>query len=328
MHPNHRAQTLCDHAVSQAESLRIGTSEVGGARLLDFGVLQRGGLAAGTLLARICLADLADVSLQTASQTLLEQTGCGTVVNVATDHPLLACLGGQYAGWPVQSGKFFAMGSGPMRMARGKEAMLEEFQLLEKQPGDIVGVLESDKLPDAVVIDEVASQCGVEPTSITLCVAAVTSIAGSVQVVARSVETALHKMHAVGLDPRNVISAFGTAPLPPMATEMVSGIGRTNDAILYGAAVTLWVDEDQNKINSLGEQVPSCSSKDYGKPFAETFKSYNYDFYKVDPNLFSPAVVSFVNVRTGLIRTFGGFEHQILRQSFGYVDVIQQPPPF
>ena len=33
------------------------------------------------------------------------------------------------AGWPVQCEDFFAMGSGPMRMLRGREPMLEELAL-------------------------------------------------------------------------------------------------------------------------------------------------------------------------------------------------------
>jgi len=137
-----------------------------------------------------------------------------------------------------------------------------------------------------------------------------------VQVVARSIETALHKMHALGLSPAAVVSACGTAPLPPVATEMVRGIGTTNDAILYGGQVTLWVNLDQEQIDKLGPQVPSSHSRDYGRPFAEIFKSYNYDFYKVDPQLFSPAEVTFVNLRSGMQRTFGKIDSSILQRSF------------
>ena len=65
------------------------------------------------------------------------------------------------------------------------------------------------------------------------------SIAGSVQVIARSVETALHKMHEIGFDLTQVRSGFGIAPLPPVAADDLVGIGRTNDAMLYGGEVTL-----------------------------------------------------------------------------------------
>lgn len=318
MNLNLLSQTLCDKAVSQSATLRITASHLAGGRVLDFGIDAAGGLAAGCVLARVCLGGLAEVTVVPEQESVF---GSAAAVSVATDHPSLACLGGQYAGWPVQVGDFFAMGSGPMRMARGREEVLEslglrDVGLKDSEKTAVVGVLESDKLPTAEVIRDVAEQCGVACEAVTLAVAPVTSIAGVVQVVARSVETAMHKLHALGLDPRMVQSAFGVAPLPPPATETVGGIGRTNDAILYGGRVTLWVDADQAVIDQRGPQVPSGASSDHGRPFAEIFKSYGYDFYKVDPQLFSPAVVTFVNLRTGISRTFGEVDSKVLRRSF------------
>ena len=71
-----------------------------------------------------------------------------------------------------------------------------------------------------------------------------TSLAGTIQVVARSVETALHKLHELKFDLKQVVSGFGTAPLPPVATDFLHAIGRTNDAILYGGRVIVWVRAD------------------------------------------------------------------------------------
>jgi len=145
----------------------------------------------------------------------------------------------------------------------------------------------------------------------------VTSLAGVVQVVARSVETAMHKLHEVGMPADSIRSGWGVAPLPPPATDAIGGIGRTNDAILYAAQVTLWSEADQTDIDRLGPRVPSDSSADHGRPFAEIFKDYEYDFYKVDPGLFSPARVEFVNLRSGLTRAFGRPDADVLRRSLG-----------
>lgn len=314
MNLNDLSRTLCDEAVRHSATLRIAASQPAGARLLDFGIDALGGTAAGCLLARICLGGLAEVSLVPEDET---RHGSAVGVSVATDHPTLACLGGQYAGWPVQAEDYFAMGSGPMRMARGREEMLEHLQLIDAAATTVVGVLETDTMPTAAVIEHVAEECGVRSEDITLAVAPVTSLAGVIQVVARSVETAMHKLHALGMDPRSVRSGFGIAPLPPPATDMVGGIGRTNDAILYGGRVTLWVDIEQGVVDELGPKIPSGASGDHGKPFAEIFKSYGYDFYQVDPHLFSPAVVTFVNLRTGISRTFGEVASDVLRRSFG-----------
>jgi methenyltetrahydromethanopterin cyclohydrolase len=138
-----------------------------------------------------------------------------------------------------------------------------------------------------------------------------------VQVVARSIETALHKLFESGFDLGCIVSGHGTAPLPPIAKDFVEGIGRTNDAILYGGHVTLWVDATDDEIRSIGPTIPSLASRDYGKPFAKTFKDYHYDFYQVDPGLFAPARVTLVNQRTGNAFRYGAFNPQLLETSFG-----------
>jgi methenyltetrahydromethanopterin cyclohydrolase len=173
-------------------------------------------------------------------------------------------------------------------------------------------------MPTESAIELIASQCGVDPAGVSIAIAPSTSIAGSIQVVARSIETAMHKLHELKFDVTSIVSATGHAPLPPPAKpgDTVGGIGRTNDAMLYGAIVTLWVDADDDAIESVAAKVPSGSSSDHGQPFAEVFKRYKYDFYKVDPMLFSPAVVTIHNLRSGRTWTAGSIETEVLRRSF------------
>ena len=95
--------------------------------------------------------------------------------------------------------------------------------------------------PTAAVVQYICERTGVTSDKLCLLIAPTASQAGNVQVVARSVETALHKLLELGYDVRQVQSASGSAPLPPVAANDMAGIGRTNDAILYGARVTLWV---------------------------------------------------------------------------------------
>ena len=133
----------------------------------------------------------------------------------------------------------------------------------------------------------------------TLLAAPTASLAGGVQIVARSVETALAQAAELKFDLTRIVSAYGTAPLPPVADNDLAAIGRTNDSILYGARVLLYVTGDDASLEAIGPQVPSSASHDYGEPFAAIFARYNNDFYKVDPHLFSPAEVSFQNLRFG-----------------------------
>jgi methenyltetrahydromethanopterin cyclohydrolase len=142
-------------------------------------------------------------------------------------------------------------------------------------------------------------------------------MAGNYQVTARSVETALHKLYELGFDVNRIRSAHGTAPLPPVAQNDLQGIGRTNDSILYGGRVTLWVCGDDESLVDIVQKVPSCSSAAYGKPFLEIFEAAGKDFYKIDPLLFSPAQIVIHNMDTGRVHHAGRIAPDILRQSFG-----------
>jgi methenyltetrahydromethanopterin cyclohydrolase len=307
-----RALAMVARLGERLEELRISEHPLeGGGLWFDFGIRQRGGFEAGLTLARACLADLGAVSLVAGE---VAGRPC-PMVQVVTDHPLAACLGSQYAGWALAEGKFFAMASGPMRAAYGHEPIFARYGLKET-PVRVVGVLETRQSPTDAVVRKVAEACGVAPSAVTLLVAPTASLAGTVQVVARSVETALHKLHELGFDLERVVSAFGVAPLPPVAANDLAAIGRTNDAILYGGRVVLAVTGDDASLEGTGPLVPSTASRDHGEPFAAIFARYNHDFYAVDPHLFSPAQVVFQNLETGRTHAFGRLEPEVLARSF------------
>jgi methenyltetrahydromethanopterin cyclohydrolase len=312
MNLNGRSLWLVEAMLAQASVRRVELHPVEkGGRFVDCGIEVHGGLRAGLDLARICLADLAEVTIVSG---VVGERAC-PVVQVSTDHPIAACLASQYAGWQLQDGKFFAMGSGPMRAAAGSEAIFATIGYKE-ETHSVVGVLETRKPPTPGIIAKIASACRVPPASVTLLAAPTASLAGGVQVVARSVETALHKLHELHFDLSRVVSAFGSAPLPPVAKDDLAAIGRTNDAILYGARVVLFVEGDDESLAEIGPRVPSAASRDYGEPFASIFARYGNDFYAVDPHLFSPAEVVFQNIQTGHVQAFGAINDPILAQSF------------
>lgn len=320
---NERGLRLIDALAARATENRVAVHQLPcGARVIDCGVKADGGLSAGLLLARVCLADLADVSLMMSS--------LGEIVwphvSVATDHPVAACMASQYAGWQISLDlaadgagnvkKYFAMGSGPMRAAAGREPLFDAIGYRESSPV-AVGVLETRKLPNDAVAAWICERAKVPASGLTLAAAPTASQAGGVQVVARSVETAMHKLHELGFDIAQVVSAFGIAPLPPVAKDDLAAIGRTNDAVLYGARVTLWVQSGDAVIESIGPRVPSAASSDYGRPFAEIFDRAGGDFYKIDPSLFSPAEVTFCSLESGRVFRYGSIAPAVLEQSFG-----------
>jgi methenyltetrahydromethanopterin cyclohydrolase len=313
---NHNALELCEALIERADRWRIAVvRDESGARIIDCGVLVPGGLEAGRRLAEICMAGLGHVEIHRA-----DAESCTDVsVSVRTDQPVAGCMASQYAGWQIAGKKFFAMGSGPMRAAGSSEKLFDKIGFRERPPR-VVGVLEAASLPPADVCEHLAAACGVELENLTLLVARTASQAGNVQVVARSVETALHQLCERGFDLSRVQSGFGTAPLPPVARDDLAGIGRTNDAVLYGGRVTLWVRGDDATIERIGPLVPSSASADYGEPFASIFERYGRDFYKIDPHLFSPAVVTFQNLDTGRTFQYGRIDPAVLRTSFGLAD--------
>ena len=245
---NQRAFDLCLEAHAAAEELRInGRQEPGGPLILDFGIEAQGGLEAGVRLAEICAAGQAQMSFVPADSKVWQ----GAAVQVMTDDPLRACMASQYAGWKLAHGKFFAMGSGPMRAAAGKEEIFDSIGFRE-QAEVAVGVLECRKPPPDELCQRIADDCGVSASHLVLCIAPTASQAGTIQIVARSVETALHKLHTIGFDLSRIKSGFGVAPLPPVAGDDLAAIGRTNDAVLYGGEVVLWVTGDDDSIEAIG----------------------------------------------------------------------------
>ena len=311
MNLNQLALDLVNHCIEESEKLKIAVDEIAGAKVLDFGINLPGGLEAGCLLTEICMGGLGNTCIV---QGHLE-SGFGPSVETQLDHPALACLGCQYAGWPIAAPDYFGMGSGPGRLIRGREEMLLHLSYSESSSVAVVVIESRQKITEAV-IEWIREDGKLGQADLVLCVAPTASIAGTIQIVGRSVETTMHKLHHLEYDVSKVICGVGMAPMPPIHHDDMKAIGWTNDAILYGADVHIWVNDDDQNIEKMIEQVPSSSSRDFGKPFNELFKQYEYDFYKIDPLLFSPARVSVFNTRTGVTFVAGKHHTEILKQSF------------
>lgn len=306
------AKRVCDRTAVDAELLGVRLLQIGEARVFDFGVKRPGTLAGGLRLAEVCLAGLASVKIQPPSITDLNLP----IVSVSTDWPLAACIASQYAGWPFSHEKYFAMCSGTARLNRGREDILSHHQLTG-QYSPAIGVFETDSLPSDAEIRAFAAECKVDPGQVILCVASTASFAGTLQVVARTIETAMHKLHELKFDLTTIQSAFGTAPLPPIPPRDLTALGWTNDAILYGGRVHLWVDTTDQAIDQVIDLLPSCSSSDFGEPFQTTFERYQRDFYRIDKRLFSPAQVIINNLSTGHVFRGGELRADILKESYG-----------
>ena len=318
---NRLSAPLLDALLADAPQLRLGVDTFAdGCTLVDAGIDQRGSLEAGRRIAEICLGGLGTVRI--APSGALRRWRWQ--VEVTTSQPLLACLASQYAGWSLEGDgekPFRALGSGPARALACKEPLFEELRYRDTATRGCL-VVESDRLPPAALAARIARDCGLQAEGLALVLTPTGSLAGVVQIAARVVEVAMHKAHALGFDIHAIVEGSGVTPLPPPIDDGLQAMGRTNDTILFAGDVHLHVDASDEDAEQLALQLPSSASRDYGRPFAEVFEGYGYDFFEVDPMLFSPARVAVTTLGSG--RTFfaGSIDETLLEQSFGGV-----PPP-
>lgn len=296
---------LLEKLISQAGALNIRVLQhESGASIVDAGIEVAGSSEAGRIIAEICMGGLGEVRFSDTNN-----------IAVMSKTPVLACLGSQYAGWSLSHEKFFSLGSGPARSLAQREALFKELNYQDRADFSVL-ILETSKIPPAEVIEKVARDTKVKAENLTFILTPTTSVAGATQIAARVLEVALHKAHTLHFPLTNIVCGSGTAPLPPVCEDFLTMMGRTNDAILFGGFVELQVSCSDEEAKKLAVDLPSSASKDYGKTFGEVFKSYNMDFYLIDPMLFSPAKVKVINLKTGNSFEAGALNETLLKQSF------------
>lgn len=319
---NKLTQPLVNHLIVNADALRIGVEQLkNGCTIIDAGIHAPGGLEAGRIIAEICMGGLGKVAISHSSYT----SNWPLSVNVHTSNPVLSCLGSQYAGWSLSHEKYYALGSGPARamatkIKDDKKVPVEELynELAYQDANDTAAlVIENDAIPPVEIIEKVATACNISPAKLTIIVTPTSSLAGCVQVVSRVLEVAMHKAHALHFPLENIVDGSGSAPVCPPHPKFVKAMGRTNDAILFAGQVHIFVKGTDEAAQKLANELPSSTSKDYGKPFAEIFKQYEYDFFKIDAMLFSPASVIVTAVESGNSFRAGKLDNVLLDQSFG-----------
>ncbi|WP_448187989.1 methenyltetrahydromethanopterin cyclohydrolase [Azospirillum sp. sgz301742] len=302
---------LVERLVADATVLRLGIERVGGACVVDGGIRHPGGLEAGRRIAALCMGGLGKVQLGPVTGT----PGWPFGVTVHSAQPVLACLGSQYAGWSLSHGNFFALGSGPGRALARQETLFDDIGYRDVAESAAF-VLEVDKAPPAELVAHIATTCGIAADTLTLVLTPTQSLAGTVQVVARVLEVALHKVHALGFPLDRIVDGIGMAPLPPPGGGFLTAMGRTNDAILYGGTVQLHVTGPDAEAEYLAKRLPSSASRDHGRPFADVFAAVKGDFYAIDSMLFSPARVTVTALDSGRSFHAGTLAPELVERSF------------
>jgi len=286
-----------------------------GATIIDTGVNASGGFQAGKKLTELCMggAGKAQVGFKIYGDVTFPS------ITVMSDHPAVAMLGSQFAGWRIKDGDSIAIGSGPVRaLALKPKDVFEEIGYKDVSDKAVL-TLESNVLPSDALIEKVATASGIQAPNLIVVVAPTASIAGLTQVAGRVVEVGIHKLRTLGLSPTVIRFAMGYAPIPPLGKDFEVAMARTNDAILYGGTVYCTVDyDDEAALQNIVNQAPSMASKDYGKPFLQIFREADKDFYKIDHGLFAPAVLMINNAKTGRTFKAGQINPKVLAESLGF----------
>jgi methenyltetrahydromethanopterin cyclohydrolase len=301
------ATDLVDEALDFADELDVDVHQLDSdALVVDFGVDVPGGVEAGLMLAEIQTAGLA-----TVQSGLDEVAGAPlTHVELSTDHPALALLCSQKAGWELSVNGFEGLGSGPARALVAEE---DEFARVGYQDDFEFAVLavESADLPDQSVVDHVAERAGVAESGVFLPAFSTASVTGSVSMAARAAELAVFRLSELGYDPLDILSVSGSAPVAPVADDEETAIARTNDALAYGGQAHVVVDEPFDRF----DEVVSTASDEYGTPFADIFADADWDFYEVPESVFAPAQVT-IDVLGGPTYVHGDTNEERLAESF------------
>jgi methenyltetrahydromethanopterin cyclohydrolase len=321
---NRSALNLVEMFCSEADKYAVTVEKTeSGATLIDAGIESEGGFLAGEMITEICLGGYGKANV------LPIQYGDVVLpsVYVQTDYPALSTLASQFAGWQIKASGFSAIGSGPARALALKPKKLYEKLAYKDEADTAILVLETDKKPPEEAVHQIAESCNVLTEKLFLIVFSTSSLAGSTQVSGRIVETGLHKLERLGLDPLASKHAWGYAPIIPLHPRSGEAMGRTNDAILYGGTANYIVSYDNDKeLENIVKQAPSTASKmmqearelaQKNPRFLEIFKEAGFDFYKIDPNIFAPAIVSINNLKTGKTFRAGNLDIPVMKESLG-----------
>src|SRR5262249_42190246 len=176
---------------------------------------------------------------------------------------------------------------------------------------------ESPRPPPSPVVERVARECNVATERLTIIYAPTQSLAGTTQIVARTLEVALHKAFELEFPLDRIVDGMGAAPLPPPHPDFVTAMGRTNDAIIYAGQVQLFVTGPADEARALAHRLPSQGSRDYGRPFADIFNIGKGDLYAIDPMLFTPAKFIVTAIDSGESFQRGEVNADMLDASFG-----------
>jgi methenyltetrahydromethanopterin cyclohydrolase len=309
---NRGAMTLVRELIERADELQIEIeTTTAGATVIDMGQRVPGSWEAGRLYAEITMGGLGSVSFgdfELAGHHLRS-------VLVSTEHPVEAC-------WVAQKHADRRSGDpDDVILAGPAKALLVPIDPSVAQAGyqemhrQAVAPLQLERRVTDDDIAWLARACQLPPRDIFVLVAPTPSLVCAIQVVARSVDNAMHRLHSAGLELTSIESLRGSAPVPPRADDELSALGRINDSLMYGTQVHAQV-RYSGDLSAVATQVASQPPASRGRPFLDILAAADNDFHNVPLDVFCIAEMSITDIDSGSSATAGDLDYDLLATSF------------
>ena len=120
---NRLAWRLLDKLIENADIYGVNVEKTdSGSIIIDAGVNVRGGFQAGKVITEICLGGCGKAEITSRKYGDLDLPS----IQIYSDHPVIATLGSQFAGWQINQEGYVAIGSGPARALAQKPKEIYE----------------------------------------------------------------------------------------------------------------------------------------------------------------------------------------------------------
>ncbi len=286
-----------------------------GGTVVDMGLETPGGWLAAKLFIDATIAGLGRVDYGRFQHGSIDLPA----IEVYIDRPQIACLSSQFSSWPMAKkdipGYIRPMGSGPARALAQNDFAVKVWDYVDVHHETVFG-LQAEALPDEAFVDEIAAACGIAPENIYLLVVRTGSLAGSIQVCSRTIETSIWRLHVKGFDIKKVISGMGSCPIAPPVKDECRAMVRVNAAVLYGGIVRYVVDCTDAEIEAVIDKLPTQSARRYGYSFAKMLEEGERDIFKTDKDIHGVAIFEIMNYATGSVFKAGEIREEYLKEIF------------
>ena len=236
--------------------------------MVDCGSAVPGGLEAGRRFAEITMGGLGSVAFTPVALEGRWFPG----LTVVTDHPALACLASQYAGWQIKRDDYFAMASGPGRALIRAEDLYDDLDVDEHASAAVL-CLETRDAPPAELAADVAERAGVKPR------APHAALRADGEPRRRRAGRGAHRRDRAAQAPRDRLRR---PPRGERLRELPAAAGggqrRRGDrpherrgALRRPGELT--VDAPDDELEAIVERVPSSASDDHGEPFGKVLEA-------------------------------------------------------